>query len=144
MGLIRYHFWVLYTITIGDIYIWLYQTGEFNLILRIFTVSMLHRAFLLTSSTNSHLGLLQCSCVDARAHGRSVLTCARTQACSHAGPAKTGNYCAVVKHHYSLICPLAPSVLLGSTLYTIGTAPRTTPPTRPHTCTPSVSQSPGL
>lgn len=48
---------------------------------------------------------------------------------SHAGDATTGNYCAVVKHHYSLICPLAPSVLLGATLHTISTAPRTTPPT---------------
>lgn len=51
-----------------------------------------------------------------------------------------GNYCSVVKHHYSLICPLAPSVLLSTTSYTISTTPRTTPPT----CTPSISWSTGL
>lgn len=51
-----------------------------------------------------------------------------------------GNYCTVVKHHYSLICPLAPSVLLSTTSYTISTTPRTTPPTR----TPSISSSTGL
>lgn len=44
-----------------------------------------------------------------------------------------GNYCTVVKHHYSLICPLAPSVRLRTTSYTISTIPRTAPPTHPHT-----------
>lgn len=46
-----------------------------------------------------------------------------------------GNYCTVVKHHYSLICPLAPSVRLRTTSYTISTIPRTAPPTHPHTHT---------
>lgn len=70
----------------------------------------------------------RCPCAQALFPHKHV----HTQARSHAGHAKTGNYCSVVKHHYSLICPLAPSVLLGATLYTIGSAPRTTPPTRPH------------
>lgn len=65
-----------------------------------------------------------------------------------------GNYCTVVKHHYSLICPLAPSVRLRTTSYTISTIPRTAPPTHPHTHTythshshtyhPSISSSTGL
>lgn len=62
-----------------------------------------------------------------------------THACGHAGLG-AGNYCTVVKHHYSLICPLAPSVLLSTTSYTISTTPRTTPPTH----TPSISSSTGL
>lgn len=45
------------------------------------------------------------------------------------------NYCTVVKHHYSFICPLAPSVLLSATLYTISTTPRTNPPTHIRTRT---------
>lgn len=54
-----------------------------------------------------------------------------TQAYGQAG-LLAGNYCTVVKHHYSLICPLAPSVLLSATLYTISIIPRTTPPEHTH------------
>lgn len=40
MGLIRYHFWVRYTLTIGYIYTWLYQTGESNLTVCIFMAAL--------------------------------------------------------------------------------------------------------
>lgn len=52
-----------------------------------------------------------------------------------------GNYCTVVKHHYSLICPLAPSVRLRTTSYTISTIPRTAPPTHPHTHTHTLTHT---
>lgn len=68
----------------------------------------------------------QCLCIESMCTDALSL---HPRARSHAGHTTTGNYCAVVKHHYSLVCLLAPSVLLGATLHTISTAPRTTPPT---------------
>lgn len=74
---------------------------------------------------------------DSRAHAE-VPVRARASICAQAhgraGPV-AGNYCTVVKHHYSLICPAAPSVLLSATFYAISTAPRTTPPEHACTCT---------
>lgn len=69
---------------------------------------------------------------------RCAFLCAYwTHACSRVDSRVSlgaGNYCTVVKHHYSLICPLAPSVRLRTTSYTISTIPRTAPPTH----TPSI------
>lgn len=100
---------------------------------------MLCHIFLHTYNENAHLRdrLLQSLRVGAHVRRCSVLTSTCMQGRSQAGRATTGNYCVVVKHHYSLICPLVPSVLLGATLYTISTAPRTTPPTHTDAHHPS-------